>query len=42
MARIGTDWAPASPPISGAIFFEMARPRPVLPYLRVMELSACA
>jgi hypothetical protein len=34
--------APASPPIMRAIFRVIAKPRPVPPYLRAIELSACS
>ena len=34
--------APASPPISSASCFVIARPRPVPPWVRVVELSACS
>ena len=34
--------APASPPISSASCFVIARPRPVPPCVRVVELSPCS
>ena len=34
--------APASPPIRRASWRTMARPRPVPPYWRLVELSACS
>ena len=38
----GSLWTPISPPINSASCLEIASPRPVPPYLRVVDVSACS
>jgi hypothetical protein len=42
LPAFGVPPAPTFPPISSASRLQMLRPMPMPPYLRVVELSACA